>query len=74
MAEPGTLFSVKEWSHGPMPGPPLHIHHKGDEAWHVLEGTLRFRYADRCRHVLGGRYQPGPGDLEYDRWCEHRQL
>ena len=24
----------------------LHIHHGDDEAWHVLEGTLRFRFAD----------------------------
>jgi mannose-6-phosphate isomerase-like protein (cupin superfamily) len=24
----------------------LHIHHADDEAWHVLEGTLRFRFAD----------------------------
>src|SRR5947209_5713970 len=25
----------------------LHVHHADDEAWHVLEGTLRFRFADR---------------------------
>jgi uncharacterized RmlC-like cupin family protein len=24
----------------------LHIHRSDDEAWHVLEGTLRFRFAD----------------------------
>ena len=25
----------------------LHVHHSDDEAWHVLEGELKFRYADR---------------------------
>ena len=54
MAEPGTVFSVKEWSHGAMDGPPLHVHHKGDEAWHVLEGTLSFRYIDRTAHAPAG--------------------
>lgn len=29
-------------------GPPyLHVHHEDDEAWHVLDGNLRFRFADR---------------------------
>jgi mannose-6-phosphate isomerase-like protein (cupin superfamily) len=25
---------------------PLHVHHSDDEAWYVLEGTLRFRLGD----------------------------
>jgi mannose-6-phosphate isomerase-like protein (cupin superfamily) len=25
---------------------PLHVHHDDDEAWYVLEGTLRFRLGD----------------------------
>src|SRR5580693_10486052 len=25
---------------------PLHVHHADDEAWHVLSGALRFRFAD----------------------------
>jgi quercetin dioxygenase-like cupin family protein len=25
----------------------MHIHRSDDEAWHVLEGSLRFRFADR---------------------------
>jgi mannose-6-phosphate isomerase-like protein (cupin superfamily) len=25
---------------------PLHVHHADDEAWYVLEGTLRFRLGD----------------------------
>jgi len=26
---------------------PLHVHHADDEAWHVVSGALRFRFADR---------------------------
>lgn len=26
---------------------PLHVHHRDDEAWYVIEGALRFRLADR---------------------------
>lgn len=25
---------------------PLHVHHADDEAWHVVSGALRFRFAD----------------------------
>jgi len=41
----GVSFDVQEWSGS---GPAyLHVHHADDEAWHVLEGTLTFRFADR---------------------------
>jgi quercetin dioxygenase-like cupin family protein len=44
LAATGTSFSVMEWrGSGPAS---LHIHHADDEAWHVLEGTLRFRFSD----------------------------
>ena len=26
---------------------PLHVHHRDDEAWHVISGALRFRFEDR---------------------------
>ena len=41
----GTSFSIHEWRGS---GPAiLHVHHSDDEAWHVLDGHLTFRYADR---------------------------
>src|SRR5579862_3460005 len=33
---------------------PLHVHHADDEAWYVLEGTLRFRLGDAI-------HEAGPG-------------
>jgi quercetin dioxygenase-like cupin family protein len=41
----GNSFEIHEWrGSGPAT---LHVHHSDDEAWHVLEGELVFRYADR---------------------------
>ena len=41
----GRSFEIHEWRGS---GPPaLHVHHSDDEAWHVLEGELTFRYSDR---------------------------
>jgi len=41
----GGSFDIYEWSGS---GPTyLHVHYSDDEAWHVLEGTLTFRFRDR---------------------------
>ena len=38
----GESLVVREWTDS---GPSyLHIHHSDDEAWHVLEGSLRLRF------------------------------
>lgn len=48
----GNSFCVHEWRGS---GPPtLHVHHADDEAWHVLEGVLKFRFADRSVDVAAG--------------------
>lgn len=48
----GNSFSVHEWrGSGPAT---LHVHLSDDEAWHILEGEVTFRYADRTETV-------GPG-------------
>ena len=41
----GTSLDVHEWTES---GPSwVHVHRSDDEAWHVLDGSLRFRFADR---------------------------
>jgi len=48
----GGSFEIHEWrGSGPAT---LHVHNSDDEAWHVLEGELTFRYTDRTEIV-------GPG-------------
>src|SRR5215475_6715400 len=45
IAATGRSFAIHEWSGS---GPEyLHVHYAVDEAWHVLEGTLTFRFLDR---------------------------
>lgn len=43
----GASLVIQDW---PAEGPareyaPLHVHHADDEAWHVVSGALRFRFA-----------------------------
>lgn len=41
----GESFGIHEWSGS---GPDyIHVHYSDDEAWHILEGTLTFRFTDR---------------------------
>ena len=52
VAADGASFSIHEWRGS---GPPhLHVHHEDDEAWHVLEGTLTFRFSGRIEEVGAG--------------------
>src|SRR5260370_20821901 len=76
-------FVIAEWRDGGGPaGPPrliapLHVHHLDDEAWYVLEGTLRVQVgkdeveAHAGSGVLVPRgtahtyWNPGPGPVRY---------
>lgn len=56
---------------------PLHVHRTEDEAWYVLEGTLRFRLGDEEVEAPAGAavrapwgvshtyWNPGPGPARY---------
>jgi quercetin dioxygenase-like cupin family protein len=66
----GVSFSIHEWrGSGPAR---LHVHYGDDEAWHVLDGELTFRYEDRTETAGPGAtifvpagvahtYSAGPG-------------
>ena len=48
----GQTFDIHEWRGS---GPDyLHVHHRDDEAWHVLEGTLTFRFIDKEVEATAG--------------------
>lgn len=52
LAASGTSFAIYEWSGS---GPDyLHVHYADDEAWHILEGTLTFRFSDRIVEAPAG--------------------
>ena len=76
-------FVVVEWQDAGGPAnerrliAPLHLHHRDDEVWYVLEGTLRVKVGDSeieahpGAAVLAPRgtphtyWNPGPGRLRY---------
>jgi hypothetical protein len=76
-------FAVAEWrAEGGPPGPPryvapLHIHHRDDEAWYVLEGVLCVRVGEESVELGPGAgvlvprgtahtyWNPGPGPARY---------
>lgn len=48
----GNSFVVYEWKGS---GPPyMHVHYEDDEAWHVHEGTLTFKFIDHIINVKKG--------------------
>jgi oxalate decarboxylase/phosphoglucose isomerase-like protein (cupin superfamily) len=79
----GDAFVIAEWQDAGGPGEPLrliaplHVHHRDDEAWYVLEGTLRVlvgkdeveAHAGSGVFVPRGTahtyWNPGPGPVRY---------
>jgi mannose-6-phosphate isomerase-like protein (cupin superfamily) len=65
---------VAEWTEeGAPPGPPrlvapLHVHRRDDEAWYVLEGTLRFRLGDDEVEASAGSGVFGPRGVPHTFW------
>jgi mannose-6-phosphate isomerase-like protein (cupin superfamily) len=76
-------FLIAEWQdEGGPPGPPrliapLHVHHRDDEAWYVLEGTLCVQVGPEIVEARAGAgvfvprgtphtfWNPGPGPVRY---------
>jgi mannose-6-phosphate isomerase-like protein (cupin superfamily) len=46
-------------------GPPLHVHHNEDEAFYVLEGTIRFRQGDEEFVAGPGVWVWGPREVPH---------
>jgi len=83
IGSPENAFVIAEWRDpGGPPGPPrliapLHLHHSDDEAWYVLEGTLRVRVDEQEVEAQAGSavfvprgtkhtyWNPGPGPVRY---------
>jgi mannose-6-phosphate isomerase-like protein (cupin superfamily) len=69
IAAAGTSFDVHEWS-GSGAGY-LHVHHADDEAWHVLEGTLTFRFKDKEVEAPAGTTVFVPAGVPHDYFESH---
>ena len=69
IAATGRSFDIHEWS-GSGPGY-LHVHHADDEAWHVLEGTLTFRFPDKQMEAPAGTTVFVPAGVPHDYFETH---
>jgi mannose-6-phosphate isomerase-like protein (cupin superfamily) len=58
LGEAGSDFVIVEWSDAGDSEwdwiAPLHVHHRDDEAWYILEGALKFRVGEEV-------FEAGPG-------------
>ena len=62
----GAAYEIHEWRGS---GPEyLHVHHADDETWHVLEGTLTFRFADRTVDAPAGTTVFVPAGVAHAYW------
>lgn len=66
-------FVMVEWEDGgesniERPVAPLHIHHGGEEAWYVLEGTLGVRVGDEVHTVRPGAAVVAPRGTPHTFW------
>jgi mannose-6-phosphate isomerase-like protein (cupin superfamily) len=83
LGSPNNSFVIAEWQDagGPIDPPrliaPLHVHNRDDEAWYVLEGTLRVQSGQEEIEARAGSailvprgtphtyWNAGPGRLRY---------
>ena len=74
MGSADDAFVVAEWRDGGgPPGPPrliapLHVHHSDDEAWYVLEGTLRVQVGDDVVEAKAGSGVFVPRGTKHTYW------
>ena len=65
----GGSFDINEWSGS---GPAyLHVHYSDDEAWHVLEGTLTFKFRDREVEASAGTTVFVPAGVPHSYYEAH---
>ena len=60
----GNSFEVHEWT-GSGAGY-LHVHFADDEAWHILEGVLTFRFSDKLIEAPAGTTVFVPAGVPHD--------
>ena len=61
----GGAFGLLESAMAPGFSPPLHVHHREDEAFYVLEGELTMRCGDRTFQAAAGSFVFLPRDVPH---------
>ncbi len=64
-ADTGGQMAIVEVTEPPGAAGPLHVHHREDEAFWVLEGEATIEIGDRTIHARAGDYAFGPRDIPH---------
>ena len=64
-ADTGGLMSIVEVTEHPGAEAPLHVHHRDDEGFWVLEGEVTFEVGDQVIEANTGDYVFGPRDIPH---------
>ena len=63
--ETGGLLSIIEITEPPNAAAPLHVHHREDEGFYILEGELTLEIGDTTVHASAGDFAFGPRDIPH---------
>ena len=61
----GGLLTIVEVTEPPGAEAPLHVHHREDEAFYVLEGSVALQVGDETIEAGAGDYAMGPRDIPH---------
>jgi mannose-6-phosphate isomerase-like protein (cupin superfamily) len=64
-ADTGGLMTIVEVTEPPGHEAPLHVHHREDEAFYILEGSATIQVGDESFEVGPGDYAFGPRDIPH---------
>ena len=64
-ADTGGQMTIVEMAEPPGAEAPLHVHHREDEAFWILEGDVTFQVGDATIEAAAGDYLFGPRDIPH---------
>src|ERR1700694_2231405 len=64
-ADTAGQFTIVEVTCGPGYEAPLHVHHREDEAFWILDGEVTFHVGDKTIDAASGDYAFGPRDVPH---------
>jgi len=59
------VYTVLEYVSPPQGGPPLHLHHREDEAFYVLEGEFEVQCGDNKIQAVPGSFVLAPKEIPH---------
>lgn len=68
-ADTGGAYAIVEQASEPGSGPPLHLHHREEEAFYILEGEYEFKVGEQVIRATSGTYLFAPRGIPHTFKC-----